>query len=385
MPRTFPIATIRGIPVRAHPSAGIAFVLLLMLLAQVYFPALLPEIGGPTHWSVGFVSTLFLFLSTVAHELGHSLVARARGIQVESITLVMFGGTSNIQRDGQKPLDELLISVSGPSTSLVLAGLAALARITIPNQSQPLMLFLESVFLLNVWLGVFNLLPTLPLDGGQAIRGLLWLQMGDYQRATRLASLAGRAVAALFLAAGIALLVVTIDVERSPISTIAGYDPRMVAVIAILVAWFINNGARAAYRQVMLQGRFAGVTVAEVMTPEPVRVTPWTSLDEVVNRHFLQRGERAVPVVRDDTVLMGLVAYSDVRRVPRPDWPKRAAGEVMTPTAQLVTVSPQDALEAAVRHMAERHLNQLPVVAADGRLVGMIARVNVLRFLEMKQ
>src|SRR5438094_658847 len=162
------IASVRGIAIRVHISALIAFGMLVLPLAAVYFPAMLPRERAPTYWSVGFISTLFLFLSTLAHELGHSLVARLRGVPVESITLVMFGGSSDIRSDSEQPIDELLIAVSGPGVSLIVAGLAAVARLTIPNPSQPLMLFLESVLLLNIWLGAFNLVPTLPLDGGRA-------------------------------------------------------------------------------------------------------------------------------------------------------------------------------------------------------------------------
>jgi CBS domain-containing protein len=232
-------------------------------------------------------------------------------------------------------------------------------------------------------LGVFNLLPTLPLDGGRAVRGLLWHRTGDYTLATRIASGIGRSIAAILVISGLALLLLSLDPVHSPIPSVLGYDPRMVGLVAILLAWFLNNGARNAYRQVMLQGRFAGISVSQLMTRDPSTVSPWNSLDEIVAQHFLQRGERAVTVVRDQNVLAGLVTYGDVRKVPRSAWTSRAAGEVMTPAARLVTVGPDDNVEVAIRHMAERHFNQLPVVA-DGHLVGMIARVNILRFIDLK-
>lgn len=383
MPTTFAIASVRGIAIRAHVSALIAFAALLLLLATVYLPTALPLAGAQTHWSVGFISTLFLFLSIVAHELGHSLAARARGVPVEFITLVMFGGSSDIRNENEKPLDELLIALAGPGVSLLVASTAAWARYAIPSQSQPLALFLESILLLNIWLGGFNLLPALPLDGGRALRGFLGLRTRDYRRATRIASLVGRGLAAALLASGLVLLVVSFDFRQGPVPSLLGYDPRLVAVVAILVAWFLNNAARSSYRQVVLQGRFAGVSVSELMTPDPTTVAPWTSLDEIVAQHFLQRGERAVAVVRGQDLLMGLVAYADVRRVPRAEWASRAAGEVMTPVAELLTVAPTDHVELAIRFMAQRHLNQLPVVV-DGHLVGMIARVNILRFIDLK-
>jgi len=382
--RTYDIASVRGISIRIHVSAAIAFALLVLVLAAVYFPAMLPRERVPTYWSVGFISTLFLFLSTLAHELGHSLVARLRGVPVESITFVMFGGSSDIRSERERPLDELLIALSGPIVSLVLAGLAAGARTTIPNPSQPLLLFLESVLLLNIWLGVFNLVPTLPLDGGRALRGFLWQQLGDYRRATRGAGMVGQIIAGGLLATGIILFILSLDTARNPVPAILGYDTRGVAFLAIVVAWFLNSSARSAYRQLVLQGRFAGVKVSDLMLSQPPTVAPWTRLDEIMSTHFVPNGERAVAVVRDGDVLAGLVAYSDIARVSRTDWPTRAAGEVMTPLSQLVTVAPNDSVETAIRHMAEKHLNQLPVVV-DGKLVGIIARVHVLQFLDLKE
>jgi CBS domain-containing protein len=194
-------------------------------------------------------------------------------------------------------------------------------------------------------------------------------------------SVVGQVIAAALLAAGAALFIVSLDPAHNPIPSLLGYDPRWVAIIAVLVAWFLNSSARSAYRQIVMQGKFAGAKVSDLMTAEPPTVERWTRLDEIVTEHFLARGERAVAVVRDGNVLVGLVAYSDVSRIPRQDWPSRAAGEVMTAASDLLTVAPNDSVEAAIRHMAERHLNQLPVVV-DGRLVGIIARVNVLRFID---
>jgi Zn-dependent protease/predicted transcriptional regulator len=376
------LLSVRGIAIQLHVSALVAFVGLLLLLASAYFPAVLPNEQERTYCSVAFISTLFLFLSTVAHELGHSLVARARGIAVHSITLVFFGGTSDIRRGDERPLDEVFIAISGPLASLIVALILIGMRVALPQPSPPLTIFLESVILLNLWLAGFNLLPTLPLDGGRAVRGLLWFGTGDQRRATRIASIIGQTLAAALFLGGVVLFILALDVARNPISTVAGYDSRIVALGALLVAWFTNNSARAAYRQAVLEDRFVGVNVERVMTPTPGGVPPWTSLEDIVTYHFLQRGERAVAVVRDEDVLAGIVAYSDVRKFPRADWPAKAAGEVMTPLTRIISVTPSDGIDVAIRHMAERHLNQLPVVV-DGKLVGMVTRANVLRFLEL--
>src|SRR5690606_34320263 len=108
--------------------------------------------------------------------------------------------------------------------------------------------------------------------------------------------------------------------HTQPLRLPGGYDPRVIGVLLIVVAWYMNSRARSAYRQIVMQGKFAGSKVSELMSPDPATVAPWTRLDEIVSEHFLEKGERAVAVVRDDNQLVGLVAYSDVARVPRTDW-----------------------------------------------------------------
>ncbi|MBM2812844.1 MAG: domain containing protein [Chloroflexi bacterium] len=386
MRKIFPITSVGGIAIRAHVSAVVAFAILLLLLASVYLPALLPSQQMQTYWSLAFISTLSLFLSTLARELGRCLMARKRGLAVQSISFVVFGCVSDIRREHERAVDEALVSIAAPVVSLILAAATGVAHFLIPDQQperEPLKLFLSSVFILNLWIGTFNLLPALPLDGGRAVRGFLWRLTGSFNRATRLTSVIGRLVAAVFFLAGLGLVIVSLDEAHQLVPTLLGYDPRIVGVAAVFLAWFINGGARNAQRQMALQGRFEGVTVANVMTVEPPAVPAWTSIGDMVASYFVQRGERAVAVVRDSDVLLGIVAYSDVRRVPRSEWGTHGAGEVMTPLRDLVTVAPEDEVDVAVRHMAEKHLNQLPVVK-DGRLVGMVARVNILRFIGAK-
>ena len=384
VPRTLPLATVRGISIRAYPSALLAFVALLLVLVTAYFPGTLPNEREQTYWSVGFLTTFCLFLSVIVHELAHALVASSRGVPVTAVNLMMFSGSSDIKRESQKPLDEAFINIAGPAVSLFIAALAITARLAIPGQSLPLTSFLELVLILNIWLGVFNLLPALPLDGGLAVRGFIWHRTGDYRRATHIASLLGRGLAALFFIGGLALLIFSFDGGGpAQVPALLSYDPRILAVVVILLAWFLNAGSRNAYRHAVLEQRFHSVPVSRIMTPDPPSVPAWMSIENMVNEQFLQRGERSVAVVRDNDVLMGLVAYSDTRKVPRTEWGSRAVGEIMTPASELVLVSPADSVEVAVRHMAERHFNQLPVVE-NGRLVGMIARVNVLRFIDIK-
>lgn len=381
MPGTFSIGTLAGIAFRVRVSALLAFLGLLWFLAAWYLPAAFPSERALTHWSLAFLSTLSLYLSTIAHELGHCLAARARSVRVQTITLSLFGGSSDIRSEEQKALDEFLISLAGPVVSGCAATIALGVRLALPSPSPPLTLLLEALFLLNLWLSAFNALPMLPLDGGRALRGLLWHLQGDYLRATRAATTVGRVLAAAVAAGSLALFILSFDGGKVPLLASLGSDARFFALLGLLAAWFLNNAARNAYRQALLQHRLGGLTVSQLMTPNPPVVSPAVHLDEILSHHLQAGGQRAVAVVRGDNVLVGLVTWSDIAKVPAKERGARTAGEVMTAAAALVTVSPDDPVDIAIQHMAQRHLNQLPVLS-DGRVVGMIARRNVLRLAD---
>lgn len=384
MPRAFTIATVGGIVIQARPSAGFAFLILLWFLAALYLPGALRDESGArpsnlTIWSVAFISTLSLYLSTVVHELGHSLVARARTIPVQAITVSLFGGNADIKQDEQGPLDEFFISLAGPIVSGVVAGIAVACLKFVPNQSPPLSLFLEALFLLNGWLAVYNLLPVPPLDGGRSLRGLLRHLRRDAVWATNVAVTVGRVFALIMASASVAVLLFPFALASTTALGGPAADSR-IGVLGLALAWLLNNGARNFQRNAVVQQRLAGVTVSRVMLRNPRSVPPWTSLEDIASEQL--RGDRAtaVPIVRDD-VLVGLIAYSDIDKVPEKDRASRTAGEVMTSASHLITVTPDEPVETAIRHMAQRHLNQLPVVE-DGKLVGMVDRRSIIELTE---
>ncbi|MBI4213737.1 MAG: CBS domain-containing protein [Chloroflexi bacterium] len=378
MPRVFTLGTVGGVVIHARTSAVIAFIMLVWFLAMLAlpgYPALRDE-RPLTLWSVAFVSALALYASTVLHEMAHCVVARRRGVPANTITVSFFGGHSDIPQEYPRPGDEALISIAGPLVSLAVSGSAFALGELLPNPSEPLKLLLDGIFVLNGWLAIYNLLPVLPLDGGRALRGVIWRLRGNFIEATNISVTVGRLLAGALAAASLALLVFSGDGGPTPLPSWLKVD-RGFAVIGLLLAYLLNNGARNVQRSAELQERLSGLTVAKVMISDPPTVPPGTTLAEIASQYFVSDRGRAVAVVRDDQTLVGLVAYSDVMKLPEDQRATRTAGQIMTPAADLVTVTPEDPVETAIRHMAHRHLNQLPVVE-EGRLVGMIDRVNVL-------
>jgi Zn-dependent protease/predicted transcriptional regulator len=386
MRRTFTIATFGSLRVQARWSAIITFFFLLILLGGIYLPDFLPTESRLTRWAVAFLVALLFYGSFIVHELAHCLMARARSLPATTITLGSFGARSDIQDESEGAADELLVALSGPAASATISAIALALQIFLANPSTPLLLVLQGLFLLNLWLGAFNLIPVLPLDGGRALRGALWQLQGDYLRATAGAALVGRALAAaMVITAGI-LFLSSLETNESSRITVPDWVASSIgaaplAILLLVSAWFFNRSARNTYRDALVHHRLNSTPVARVMSQDPRVVQPEAPLSSVALLFPRGRGDPAVAVVGEDESLVGLVSYGDLDDVPEAERSYRRAEQVMTPARRIITVSPDDPLQVAVEHMAEGHLNQLPVVV-DGHLTGMITRAQVLRYTE---
>ncbi|MGI5835508.1 MAG: CBS domain-containing protein [Chloroflexota bacterium] len=362
------LITIGDIEIGVHYSWLLVFFLVAWTLAVGFFPFQLPGLSAGIYWIMGFVASLLLFVSVLIHELAHSFTAEARGLRVSSITLFIFGGVSNISGEPRTARDELLISIVGPISSLILGGLfwilwAALGAGM--GAVEGVLIYLATI---NILLAIFNLIPGFPLDGGRVLRAIVWWSTNSFQRATQVAVISGHVVAFLFIIGGLLL---------------AFSGAFLSGIWLILIGWFLNGAADAAGRQTRETEWFRGVTVRQVMNPQPVTVDPDENLSELVFEHVLLRGVRALPVVEDGE-LLGMVTLSDVRGVDRDRWDVTTVRSIMARPDQLQTVSPQQELTDAIRLLAEYDINQLPVVD-EGKLVGLLSRSNVIRFLQIKE
>ena len=367
MEGSFTIARVRGIPISVHYTWLIALLLITWSLSVGYFPSSHPGWGRPTYWLVGSIATILLFVSVLLHELCHSFVAQARGLVVHSITLFIFGGVSNIARESDDPQDEFLIAVVGPVCSLILAGIFWLARQAIPDNASPLGALLGYLALVNFMLALFNILPGFPLDGGRVLRAILWGATGSMVRGTNIASLVGQVLAFGFIGYGFW------DILNGDFLT---------GIWIGFIGWFLNSAAEAARRQVQIQEGFRGIKVASVMTPDPPYVSPAMSVRELVDSHILQRGLRAIPVAQDGRIV-GLVTLTDIKKLPEREWARNSIGAIMT-HPPLKTIGPNESVTKALETLVQQDVNQLLVVDADGTLLGMLSRGDVMRFLQLR-
>ena len=384
--RGFRIGRVFGIDVRVAWSWVFIFVLLTWNLVAV-FSHWHPDWSPLEALATAGAASLAFFACILLHELAHSVVAMHYGIRVRSITLFLFGGVSNIESEPPSARAEFLMAIVGPITSIVLglgflllAALVTSVSMTDAHDALGLVSRLGPLATLFVWLGpinvligFFNLIPGFPLDGGRVLRAALWKISGDGSTATRQAAFMGQAIGWLFIAAGIAM---TFGVRLPLLGTglIGG-------IWLAFIGWFLHSAAIQEGSRVALDDALAGMTVEQLMQRHGPVVAPEMSVATLVHEHLIPGDDRGLPVVRDGK-LVGLVSTSDVRTLRPEQWASTPVESIMRGADALWVARPEDPLSKAFAELAQRDVDQLPVVV-DGDLVGMLRRRDVTRWLEL--
>jgi Zn-dependent protease/CBS domain-containing protein len=367
MANSFRLFTIAGIEVGVHISWLVIFGLVTWSLATYYFPTVLLRSDPLEEWLLGAVAAILLFASVLIHELAHSFVAKARGLQARSITLFIFGGVSSLSGETKRPSTEFFVAIVGPLTSLVLSGIAYLVAVAAPRAS-PVEAIASYLVLINGLLGLFNLIPGFPLDGGRVFRAIVWQVTRDARRATELATAVGRLVAWGFLLWGFWRVL---------------NDDVLGGIWIAAIGWFLQNAASASLEQAVAEQRLRRLRVGDVIQPDPTAVPPNISVAELVERYMLPGARRSVPVVEGDR-LVGIVTLSDVRHVPPEERATTLVRSIMGGQEGLATVTPERPLRDAIEALGSGDYEQVPVVQ-DGRLVGLLTRADVVRQIQLRE
>lgn len=366
-----PIARILGIEIRVQ----LGWVIVLALIAVIavgQLTAIDPEIEEATSWILGGFVALGFFVSSVAHDLAHAIVARRRGVDVRAVVVTFFGGSTPLDPGSRDPGDDAAIAASGPLVSIVigivLLALAAWA-FALGDAFNNATGVLSVLVFLNLVLGFVNLIPAYPLDGGRIVRDLVWRRSGSERSGYQAASRSGRITGFLVIAIGIAVLLV---------------DPTFTGAMIALTGWFLVLSANAVRDRVKVDELVGGHTVGEVMEPDPITVGPNLTMDTFAAQ--LLDGESpmtAVPVVDGDEVV-GILGVAQVRRIPRARWASTRVEEAMVRPPKLTFLSLQDPLKDALEQIQRHGLDGLPVLE-DGRLTGVLTRRSAALFVRAKQ
>ena len=362
----FSLGRIFGIQFRIHYSWFIIFVLITVSLSWQYFPYTYPAWSSLTYWLIGIATSLLFFTSVVAHELAHSLVGRANGIPMRSITLFLFGGVAHMAREASRHRAEFWMALAGPLASLAIGGLFFLLYILLQEINEPIAALSFWLARINAVLAVFNLIPGFPLDGGRVFRSLLWRFSGNYQRATRVAVEVGRGVGYLFIAAGVILMFI----YRGN-----WFNGLWLAFIGL----FLSYMATASYRQAQWQAALQGIRVADVMTTTCPVISLDMTISQVIQGYIFTSGHRCF-LVTDGGELRGILTLQNIKSVDQKEWYAKSVGNAMTPAERLKVTRPDEEVLSVIEQMEGYGLSQMPVVS-DGRITGLIDRDDVLRLL----
>ena len=363
------VGRLAGIDISVHPSWLVIAFLITYSLAGSQFPRDFPGWSQDQYWGVSAVTAALFFASVLAHELSHAIVARRFGLKVEGITLFIFGGATTIDADSRTPREEALIAIAGPAASLLIgAALLVVGQIVTQPHIDGAIAWLGFV---NIALGIFNLIPGFPMDGGRVLRALLWRVRGDRLVATRNAATVGRAFAYLLVGLGVFLAL-------QPGAILGG-------LWLAVIGWFLSNAAEATLLQTTIDQGLSGVRVRDAMDPNPPSVSPNDSVAALVNERMAMDPERSYLVRHADGGLAGIVTLRDVTRLPKDDWPMARVTDVMTRFADLTTIGPDAPMADALRLLQGRLVGQLPVLEPDTRVpLGMVTRRGILRLIDAR-
>jgi len=364
---TIPLGRILGIPIGLDYSWFLIFVLLTWTMAVGYYPAEFKNWPIAQYWIVGAMTAVMLFVSVLLHELGHSVVAMRYKVPVRSITLFIFGGVSQIGTEPPTAAAGFWISIAGPAVSFALAALFSLMQPFFAGVA-PLLGLSKYLAYINVALGLFNLVPGFPLDGGGVFRAIVWGVTHNMRRATLIAANVGRFIAYLFIFFGVWQMFGGNFINGMWIA---------------FIGWFLESAAVAQVKQQTLERVLAGHKVSEAMRRDYAAVSSDTTLEHLVNDHILGAGRRSLVVKRGDRAV-GLLTLHHIKEIPRSNWPSMTAAQAMVSAEQMKWVRPDAELWTALEEMDRDGVNQLPVMA-DGQIQGMLSREDVITYLRTLQ
>lgn len=370
-----------GIPIRVHASWFLIFFFVTSSLASGFLPDSLPGLPSERYWAMGAVAAVLLFLSVLIHELGHSYVALRYRIPISQITLFLFGGVAHMREESPHPRAELLIAVAGPAVSLAIGGvclgLVGMAEAVGEASSWQGLLVLGGLLgSVNVQLGLFNLIPGFPLDGGRVLRAGLWAWGKDFYRATVQAAYVGQGFGVLLGLAGVMVMIggLSGDLPDSMAST---------GFWVVILATFLFATALSSRRQARVRQSLAAVPVRDLMVQHVVSIPPDCTVAEAVDQYFVPHGYGGFPVVAEGHV-QGLVTVADVQAVPQSLWTWKSVRQVMREARPSLLIEPNAPVLEAMQRMVQAGWDRL-IVVEEGQVVGLVTHSVILHYLQLHQ
>lgn len=366
------LGNVLGIEIGISFSWFVIFGLVTVLLAVAYFPQNYPNEPRYLYLVLGLITSVLFFGSVLLHEITHAVVARLNNIPIRSITLFIFGGVAQMDRDADNPAAEFLMAAAGPVASVALAALFAGVYAAANALGLGILVAGPALYLafINFYLALFNLVPGFPLDGGRILRAILWYVTGDVRKSTRIASTFGQGFAVVLILTGLFMFLFTKSLWFN-------------GIWFIFLGIFLWQVASAGYEDVVMHRALDGVKVRDIMTTDTVTVPAATMVEDLVNDYFMRHKHSRFPVV-DDELIIGVVTLDDVKGTPREAWARTRTRAVTPPLGENEIVSPEATAEEAIPKIQGAGRGHL-VVMEDGNLVGIVTMNDLVNAIKLRQ
>jgi len=355
-----PVARLFGFEIRVHFSWALILAVIAVTVAT-QAGRVAPETSALVRWVIGAAVAAAFLVSALAHELGHAVAARRAGMPGGPVVVYFFGSAASSRTAATRPRDEIVTALAGPAVSIILGALLLIATaIGEVVGSGPVQVTGRIAFLvggMNIILGVANLLPAYPLDGGRVARGVVWMRTGDSRRGVRAASQIGRWLGISFGAIGLVLILLVDSID---------------GLMLALGGWFLVSSARAVERSGAIDTLLEGLHVEDVMDREVSSVAPGLTVDTFALQVLDGSSSPSLPVVQGDE-LVGVIGATQVRRVKPARWAETRTGDVMVRGDAMPRVAPETTLRTALDELHRTGLDGLPVMEA-GSLAGIVTR-----------
>jgi Zn-dependent protease/predicted transcriptional regulator len=367
MQRSISLGRLAGIEVGINWTWLIIFALVAFSLAAGIFPEENPGLSDGAYVAMAVIASVLFFGSILLHELGHALQARRDQVEIEGITLWLFGGVARFKDLYRSPASEFRIAVAGPLVTLVIGGvlLGLGAAVELPTAIDGVVFWLGYI---NLVILAFNLLPALPLDGGRILHSALWGLKGDLLWATNVAAGIGVAFGYLLIGAGIMLFFFT---------------PALGGIWLALIGWFLTAAANAEAQQMAARQALGGVAVSDLMSADPVTVEPRMTLARFMDDVASRTRFTSYPVV-DGRRPVGLLRFQGVLHTPRSSWERRTVEDCMLPVERVPTMAPDREASEVLADLLADEPHRALVLDEAGRLLGILSIRDLARAIQIE-
>ncbi len=377
------VAKIYQIPIRLHFSLVLVFFLIAWTLAYGFMPQYSPGMNQVNYWIMSITGTIILFLSVLLHELSHSIVAISYGIRVRQIMLFIFGGVSDIEEEPKEFKKEFKMAIAGPAVSLVLSAIFAvfwwLTSIPITSSSpdnfyNTALIMINGIFFysafLNLILGIFNLVPAFPMDGGRILRSLLFSRNKNYDKSTRIAVRIGVIISYVFFGLGILIILSG--------SFVSG-------MWIILIGWFLQNGAQSYMYQYDIMKILSKIRLGELMKTNIISVPEDITVNNILRNYFNIYMKSSFPVTKINYEIVGIVTLKSCLNVPEPERDAVLVKDVMSSKSKIKLLNVNDTAEKALSIMIKENQDKILVCDNGDILEGIVSKTDIIEAMDERK